>query len=141
MLYFAYGSNMNHAHMDKLCPGAKFVDAAALEAYKFTYEGSADPMYGAVANIAKRTKDDVVWGGLYEVTEEHLNALDDYEDCPAVYRRIEVNVITMEGDLVSAVTYCKEPEEPREPADEYRELVRSGAGDCGLPARYVKENL
>jgi len=127
--------------MAKLCPGARFVDAAALEAYRFTYEGSSDPMYGAVANIARRTKDDVVWGGLYEVTEGHMDALDGYEDCPAVYRRIEVNVITMEGDLVSAMTYRKEPEEPREPTKEYRELVRNGAQDCGLPARYVKENL
>jgi len=117
------------------------VDAAALEAYRFTYEGSSDPMYGAVANIARRTKDDVVWGGLYEVTEEHMDALDGYEDCPAVYRRIEVNVITMEGDLVSAVTYCKKPGETSVPSEEYRTIVLQGADDCGLPARYVKENL
>jgi len=141
MLYFAYASNMNHTHMAKLCPGASFVDAAALEAHRFVYEAAGDPLYGTVANMVQRSKDDVVWGGLFEITDEHLAALDGYEDCPAVYSRKDVNVITMEGDLVPAFTYVKEPGEPGEPTVEYRDMILQGAEDCGLPARNVKDKL
>lgn len=141
MLYFAYGSNMNHARMAERCPGSRFVDAAALEGHKFVYDGNSHTLFGTVANIVQRSKDDVVWGGLFEITEAHLAALDEYEEYPDVYRRKDVAVITMEGDLVSAMTYYKMPEEPSEPSDEYREIVSRGAADCGLPARYVRDNI
>jgi len=141
MLYFAYGSNMNHAQMAQRCLGYRFVDAAALEGHKFVYDGHSDARFGPVANIVQQSKDDVVWGGLFEITEQHLAALDEYEGYPDQYQRKEVNVITMEGDLVSAVTYYKRTEEISAPSDEYRDIVLQGAEDCGLPGRYIKDNL
>ncbi len=141
MLYFAYASNMNHAQMAKRCLGYRFVEAAALEGHKFVYDGHSDARFGSVGNIVQESRDDVVWGGLFEITDMHLAALDEYEDYPKMYKRKEVNVITMEGELVSAVTYYKAPEEQSVPSDEYRGIVLQGAADCGLPGRYINDNL
>lgn len=137
MLYFAYGSNMNHAQMAKRCPGFRFVDAACLEGHRFVYDGYFDPLFGSVANIVQISKDDVVWGGLFEITDEHLSALDEYEQYPYSYNRKTVNVITMDGDLMEALVYYREGQSPSEPTGEYREIVANGALDCGLPGKYI----
>lgn len=141
MLYFAYGSNMNHRQMTMRCPGYKFVGAACLEGHKFVYDGYFDPLFGAVANIVQRSKDDVVWGGLFEITGAHLKTLDEYEQYPYSYGRKTVNVITMEGDLVEAIAYFREGEDEHDPTAEYRDILTEGARDCGLPASYIKNAI
>ena len=75
MYYLAYGSNMNFEQMNMRCPGNKFLGPARLNDYKLIFDGESRSWGGAVANIIEST-DVTVWGGLYEISEANLAALE-----------------------------------------------------------------
>lgn len=137
MLYFAYGSNMNHKQMEKRCPGASFLRRAYLDDFEFVYDGYSRMRNGAVANIVtmKRSR---VWGGLFEINEANLSALDRYESYPKSYQRDELNVRDEDGKLYKAIVYFRNGRNLGEPSEEYRKVILIGANDCDLPAEYVQ---
>ena len=78
MLYFAYGSNLNHAQMKNRCKGSKFKKKFILKEYKliFSYRDPKEP-YG-YANIEKR-KASKVPGAIWDITKNDELELDRYE--------------------------------------------------------------
>ena len=140
--YFAYGSNMNHRQMRNRCPSSRFIKRAFLEGYKFVYDGYSKTRKGAVANVIEtKGTDDVVWGGLFEINEDNLSALDCYERYPDSYDRKEVNVKDDESNYYIAIVYFRTGEPKSRPSDGYRTIVIQGAKDCNLPEEYIRNNL
>ena len=138
MFYFAYGSNMDHHQMlVERCPGAKFIAAALLDQHWLFFDGYSAYWAGAVANI-DTSENDEIWGGLFEITEEHFNRLDEYEGCPKYYTRksVEVEIIDIKKK-VTAWTYYREAHPTGLPSRRYIDAVLHGAKDCGLPEDYV----
>lgn len=72
MLYFAYGSKMNTNRMDKVCDGENYdvLGKCKLLGFKFEYNGHSSDWNGPAGDIVK-SKDDFVWGVLYEVPEKY----------------------------------------------------------------------
>lgn len=70
MLYWAYGSNLNHEHMSHRCPAAKPVDSLVVT------QGAL--VFRSVADVTIR-KDSIVPGGLWEISRECEASLDRYE--------------------------------------------------------------
>lgn len=69
-MYYAYGSNMNHKQMKERCPDSRFLKRVYLKGYRFVYDGYSVIRKGPVANIIEtKNGDDVVWGGLFEISE------------------------------------------------------------------------
>ena len=66
MLYFAYGANMNHRAMMKLCPDFCFLGCAKLKGYHFAYDGLRIGRGGIYANIHPHASR-VVYGGLFRI--------------------------------------------------------------------------
>jgi gamma-glutamylcyclotransferase (GGCT)/AIG2-like uncharacterized protein YtfP len=140
MFYFAYGSNMDHHQMlVERCPGASFVGPAVLDEHCLFFDGYSAYWAGAVANI-DALENDEVWGGLFEITETHFNALDEFEGCPRYYSRKLIDVI-IQGTArkVAAWTYYREPHPVGTPSRRYIEAVLRGARDCCLPEEYIME--
>jgi len=136
--YFAYGSNMEHNQMLKeRCVGAKFIGPACLPGFWFVFDGFAARWRGAVANIVP-SQEDGVWGGLFEITEDHLRSLDAYLGCPKNYTR-SVFEVERPGikDRVKAWTYLREPQAAGFPSKGYLAAVLKGARDCFLPDSYI----
>jgi len=102
--YFAYGSNMNPERMRKrmgyLPPSRK----AVLQDYSLIFNkiSRKNPNEG-VANIIPLAGS-FVSGLLYEVTDQDLAKLDEYEGVPTNYIRHIVK-IECEGELMNALTY------------------------------------
>lgn len=140
MLYFAYGSNLNYKQMNYTCPDNKFIKRACLDDYEFAYDGHSNKWDGAVANILKSV-DNIVWGGLYEISESDLANLDRREGFPKSYDRKELEVKDDQGNNYLAITYFRIGKEIGIPSNRYRKIVVSGAKDCDLPHGYVKKNL
>lgn len=141
MLYFAYGSNMNHAQMEERCPGSRFLFCARLEGYKFQYDGHSKKRGGPVANI-KESQEDYVCGGIFQVNDAHRVALDCLEGHPNSYSRTNVIVSDPGGDLHETFTYHRlDEKEVGIPPKEYRNIVLQGAHDCGLPDEYIQKYL
>ncbi len=140
MIYFAFGSNMNHNQMRHRCKDSKYISSGVLERFRFVYDGNSTRWKGAVGNIVP-SKGDSVFGALFEVTEEDLDALDEYEGYPTRYQKIEVPVVSKDRGELRAFAYFREGEKEGAPSDEYLSTVLQGARDCGLPDQYVQKYL
>jgi gamma-glutamylcyclotransferase (GGCT)/AIG2-like uncharacterized protein YtfP len=101
--YFAYGSNMDPRHMSKTCPGATVVGPGRLDGFRLEFNVYSDRWEGGAANLDP-DEDAHVWGVVWDVTAEDLEALDTYIGHPTFYRQEEVAVTTPEGNE-ACVTY------------------------------------
>ena len=140
MLYFAYGANMYHENMKKRCPEYKFLGRAVLKGYQFIYDGQSRLRGGGIANIALAPRE-VVWGGLYEISESESMKLDKYEGSPKYFQRRIVPVKNDQGQILQAMVYIRPALTQNPPSPSYKQEVLLGAEDCGLPEDYVKNNL
>ena len=87
-----------------------------------------------------------VWGRLWQIGDDQLEALDAVE---GNYRRLEVIVEHMSQpddgfrpEQISAMTYVVRDElrapEKGAPEAEYLDHMLVGAEECGLPVRYIR---
>ena len=137
MLYFAFGSNMERVWFKRLCPGAKFVSAAKLRDYDITFSQSST-MWGGGAADLKPTSGRVVEGVLWEIGEQDLKALDQYEGVPNDYIRKTVMVELKDGKSCEAFVYIVvRPGGYRPPSKRYIRLLVQGAEEHGLSDEYV----
>jgi gamma-glutamylcyclotransferase (GGCT)/AIG2-like uncharacterized protein YtfP len=74
MLYFAYGSNLNHFQMKKRCKDSVFLKKINLKDFKLTFRSK----YRA-ADIEPK-KNSIVPGALFEISKSDERKLDVYED-------------------------------------------------------------
>lgn len=137
MLYFAYGSNMARLQMKAHCPSAKFVAAAKLKDHQLVFDMMARMWGGGVADI-RPAKGQVVEGVLWEVAEADLPRLDEYEQCPLVYRRQAVEV-EAKGKPAKAFAYVgTRPAGRCAPSRRYLRLLIQGAEEHDLSLPYVE---
>lgn len=140
MIYFAFGSNMNMRQMRERCRQSRFISSGVLEKFRFVYDGNSARWKGAVGNIVP-SSGETVYGGLFEVTEEDLDSLDHYEGYPTRYQKIELPVLSGNGEIVKALAYFREGEKEGTPSTAYRNTVMEGARDCGIPEDYIEKYL
>jgi len=140
MFYFAYASNMNKQQMAERCPGCKFLNRAYLENFKYFYDQHPESKIGAKANIFP-SRDDKVWGALFEINGNHLMSMDHHEGYPKQYQREVVTVRDDAGESYEAWVYFRPAQKPGKPSAQYLEIVKQGARDSGLPEDYIKSTI
>lgn len=141
MYYFAYGSNMSHQQMQYRCPDSRFISAAIFKDYCFVYDGYSQSRNGAVANIIQ-SPGSIVWGGLYEITQECLDNLNLHEGYPNTYDRMNITVEDRDSHIYdNVIIYYRSAEESGEPSSEYRQIVVAGAKDCSINVGYIQKFL
>lgn len=136
-LYFAYGSNMDPAQMAERCPGSVALGAARLSGWRLTFTRDSPAWGGGVAHI-ERDPDDDVWGVLWELSDENLAALDEYEGLRVgAYVREHVTVRFEERE-VEAEVYIAVPRGFKRPSRKYLSALVRGAEAHGCPDDYVE---
>ena len=78
MLYFAYGSNLNHLQMKNRCNGAKYFKPYILKDYKLCFSHKTQTSVYGHANIIK-SKNSKVPCAIWKITKADENELDGYE--------------------------------------------------------------
>ena len=132
-LYFAYGSNLNLELIDRRCPGIRPLTPAILKDYELVFRGVAD----VISAPGK-----IVIGAIYEVNESHLQALDQYEGIPHFYERRLVEVETMQGEKLQALTYMiTQKTAPYPPSEHYLHAIIAGMKQWNFPPAYIEEIL
>jgi gamma-glutamylcyclotransferase (GGCT)/AIG2-like uncharacterized protein YtfP len=81
MLYFAYGSNLNHFQMKSRCKDSIFLKKINLKNFRLTFRTK----YRA-ADIEPK-KNSIVPGALFEISKSDEKKLDIYEDFPNLYKK------------------------------------------------------
>jgi len=127
MLYFAYGSNLNHFQMKKRCKDSVFLKKINLSNFKLTFRSK----YRA-ADIEPK-KNSFVPGALFEISKSDEKKLDIYEDYPILYKKYYFTyyakkVMTYTMNKKTSFTY---------PTERYLKIVKKGYKDCKLEKKYL----
>ena len=131
MLYFAYGSNLNHFQMKRRCKDSRFIKKYNLNDYRLTFRSK----YRA-ADI-ERKKNYLVPGGIFEISKSDEKKLDLYEDFPILYKKIFIEYYSK---FIMTYTMVKKTEF-RYPTERYFKVVKQGYKDCGLDQKYLLNAL
>ena len=131
MLYFAYGSNLNHFQMKRRCKDSKFIKKYNLKNFRLTFRSK----YRA-ADIEIK-KNSIVTVGIFEISKNDEKKLDIYEDYPILYKKIYLeyyNKVLMTYTMVKKTEF-------RYPTERYLNVVKQGYKDCKLDQKYLKKAL
>ena len=131
MLYFAYGSNLNHFQMKRRCKESIYIKKINLKNFKLTFRSK----YKA-ADIEKK-KYSIVPGGLYKISKSDEKKLDIYEDYPILYKKYYFNYYrskVMTYIMVKKTLF-------RFPTQKYLNTVKQGYKDCKLDNKYLIKAL
>lgn len=120
--YFAYGYNLDYKNLCKRIGRKIKSKFAILPDYKLLFNVRSKFNDKSFANI-QPSKNDMVLGAMYNLSEKELFSLDHYEDVRlGVYQRIKVDV-WIDSKLIKCWTYICQDEywlsEDLDPTSEY----------------------
>ena len=131
MLYFAYGSNLNHFQMKRRCKDSIFIKKYELKDYRLTFRSK----YRA-ADIEVK-KNSIVQGGVFEISKNDEKKLDVYEDFTILNKKIYFKYYSS-----NVMTYIMvKKTEFRYPTQRYLNVVKRGYTDCKLDKKYLSKAL
>ncbi len=131
MLYFAYGSNLNHFQMKTRCKDSIFIKKYNLKGYRLNFRSK----YRA-ADIEKKINS-IVPGGLFEISKSDEDKLDVYEDFPILYKKLYFKYYNKK-----VMTYIMPNKSHfRYPTERYLNVIKRGYKDCKLDKKYLIKAL
>ena len=131
MLYFAYGSNLNHFQMKRRCKDSLFLKKINLNNFRLTFRSK----YRAADIEPKRNS--IVPGGLFEISKSDEKKLDVYEDFPKLYKKY---YFFYYGKKVMTYVMVRKTQF-RYPTERYLNIVKRGYKDCNLDNKHLLKAL
>ncbi|MCP3675520.1 MAG: gamma-glutamylcyclotransferase [Gammaproteobacteria bacterium] len=140
MYHFGYGSNLSSDFVKKdLIPKAKFAMKAYLPNYEVQFPFWSEKIQAGYSGIME-TPGELVYGVIYEVTEEELITLDNNIVYKDLYKRETFLVVGEDGKFHPADLYrVIDPKGPFPPSREYVEIMIKGAKELDLPPEYIEK--
>ena len=123
-LYFAYGSNLNHAGMARRCPDSAPVGPRRARGLAADLPGRRRHRAASGA----RTH-----GALWKISERDLEQLDRYEGYPSLYGREQSPVLGRRRAGRDHLRDARRGPLPRASLAAYLETIRQGYEQWGLP--------
>ena len=134
MLYFAYGSNLNHIQMKDRCIGAKYIKKYTLNGYKLCFSHKTNHSIYGHANIIKNKKSKV-YGALWNINKKDEKELDWYEGVD--YNYYQKEYFTINGKKV--LVYIQNIYYLKKPNSTYLHTIIEGYKDCFLDIVKLKK--
>ena len=130
MLYFAYGSNLNHYQMKNIrCFGSRYLKAFFLKDYKMIFSHPNKLNKFGYANMIKR-KGSKVAGAIWEITKLHEKILDNYEQFPNIYQKEHFYL-----EEKKIMFYIMHKYFVKDPPKNYIDTINKGYEDCNFDLR------
>ena len=130
MLYFAYGSNLNHYQMKNIrCFGSKYVKSFFLNDYKLIFSHPNKSNKFGYGNIIKKKRSKVA-GAIWEITKKHEKILDSYEQFPNIYQK---EYFFLEEKKI--MFYIMKEYFIKDPPKSYIDVINEGYKDCNIDLR------
>jgi len=130
-LYFAYGSNMNRAAMQRRCPGARAIGPAVLDNFRFFIGIDG---WGSV----KLKPGATVHGVLWRLSPRDIAALHAYELLHKGLYEVRHLPVRLGPRRVTAMIYLLRRRSVGRPKPGYVEMIASAARAWKLPERYIR---
>ena len=134
MLYFAYGSNLNHHQMKNIRGvGSKYLRTIFLKNYKLLFcHPNKLNKYG-YANIVKK-KGSKVPGAIWKITRKHEKILDRYEEFPNSYQK---KYFYFSGKKI--MFYIMNKCFIKKPPKSYINTIKEGYKNCNIDIKYTNK--
>jgi len=127
MLYFAYGSNLNHNQMKNLrCIGSKFLKSFFLKDYELYFCHPNKLNKFGYANIINKMGSETP-GAIWEITKSHEEILDSYEQFPKVYKK---DFFYLKKEKV--MFYIMKKYYFKNPPKSYIDIINEGYKNCNI---------
>ena len=138
MLYFAFGSNMLSARLQRRCPSARVVTRAIAPGYRVGFEKLSEDNSGKAALIACDSSRPAA-GVVYALSTVDLDRLDAFEG-PGYRRKEDLGVTCLDtGEALRVSTYVARKNVPGlKPYDWYLALVLAGITEHGIEMRFAR---
>ena len=132
MLYFAYGSNLNHHQMKNIrCVGSEYLKSIFLKDYKLLFcHPNKLNKYG-YANVVKK-KGSKVPGAIWKITRKHEKILDRYEEFPNSYQK---KYFYLSGKKI--MFYIMNKCFIKKPPKSYINIIKEGYKNCNIDIKYT----
>ena len=134
MLYFAYGSNLNHHQMKNIrCLLSKYLKTIFLKDYQllFCHPNKSNKL--GYANIVKK-KGSRVPGAIWVITKKHEKILDRYEEFPNSYKK-EYFYLNGKKIMFYIMNKCF----VKKPPKSYIDTIKEGYNDCNIDLKYANK--
>ena len=136
MLYFAYGSNLNHYQMKNIrCFGSKYLRNYFLKNYKLSFCHPNKLNKFGYANIIKK-KGSFVAGAIWKITKEHEKILDVYEGFPDTYQK---KYFYLDGKKI--MFYFMSKYFFKSPPVSYIYTIDEGYKNCEIDQKYLNKAI
>ena len=134
MLYFAYGSNLNHHQMKNIrCVGSEYLKSIFLKDYKLLFcHPNKLNKYG-YANVVKK-KGSKVPGAIWKITRKHERILDRYEEFPNSYQK---KYFYLNGKKI--MFYIMNKCFIKKPPKSYINTIKEGYKNCNINIKYTNK--
>lgn len=139
MLYFAFGSNMLPARLQRRCPSAEVRTRATAPGYRVAFDKLSEDTSGK-ANLVSSDSGRAAIGVVYELSRDDVGKLDAFEG-PG-YRRQDDFVVTCidSGEQLATCTYVAREGKPGlRPYDWYLALVLAGLIHHAIDPTYARQ--
>ena len=134
IMYFAYGSNLSFAQMNKRCPYNLKIGIGILEGYRWIISKRG------YANVVK-SPGDYVLGKVYKITKSDKSTLNKREGVKRKCYEEKQMSILVDGDECNCLMYVDPIIKEGFPDADYISTINKGIVDCNLPEDYVKKYL
>ena len=136
MLYFAYGSNLNHKQMALRCSDSSFLKKFTLKGFNLCFSHKTNRSIYGHANVIKNKKFNVP-GVLWNISKKDEKKLDSYEGGDYNYYQKEYFKINGKKVLI----YIQKIYFKKKPNSTYLHTIIQGYRDCGLDLNYLKRRI
>ncbi len=150
MWYFAYGSNLNQADLDRWCDkhpvprlklNQKTWQRATLRDFAIVFDCYSTSRGCEAANVRPLAANNVR-GVAFKVSQEELEIIAQKENTPRTYVQDDVEVTLEDESKVPAKTFICRPGTERQggrPSPEYLGLIIEGAIEYGLDQEWINK--
>ena len=104
MKVFCYGSNMSSRRITERCPNSVFIGVAKVSGYQLVFNKSSKDGSGK-ANLVYIGGDNLVWGVIFDISEDQKPLLDKAEGLGWGYDEYKLIVINDLGEEIECVCY------------------------------------
>ena len=140
MKFFFYADNLNLSQLKRRAPEHKFLFTAYLPDHSIQFCRWSTQWRCGLASVIP-SPGEKVWGAVFEITDEDLKILDEFEDDvpQGAYRHLPVTVITEDGEKLLVTTHAANPIGKFKPKEHYIDWVLKGVKQWKLPEECTEQ--
>lgn len=134
MRFFFYADNLNPTQLKRRAPEHQFLFNAYLPDHTIGFPRFSSQWRCGLAGVLP-SQGERVWGVVFEVTEEDVKILDQFDDevPEGAYRHLEANVFTEDEQKEMVTTYVSQSVGKFKPKEHYLDFVIKGIKYWKLP--------